>query len=147
MTLLRDAAFGLRLLRRNPGSTLVAVLTLALGIGATTAMFSVIYATWLAPLPYRDAERLVMVWSRFEGRRESVSQADFVDWRRRATVFEDLNAWNGREVNLSVDGRPERITAGPGTPGFLPMLGYGHPRSAVPSSKRKARLVESTSWC
>jgi len=127
MTLLRDAAFGLRLLRRNPGSTLVAVLTLALGIGATTAMFSVIYATWLAPLPYRDAERLVMVWSRFEGRRESVSQADFVDWRRRATVFEDLNAWNGREVNLSVDGRPERITAGPGTPGFLPMLGYGHP--------------------
>src|SRR6185436_2472310 len=127
MTLLRDAAFGLRLLRRNPGSTLVAVLTLALGIGATTAMFSVIYATWLAPLPYRDAERLVMVWSRFEGRRESVSQTDFVDWRRRATVFEDLNAWNGREVNLSVDGRPERITAGPGTPGFLPMLGYGHP--------------------
>jgi len=125
--ILRDAGFGLRLLRRNPGSTLVAVLTLALGIGATTAMFSVIYATWLAPLPYRDAERLVMVWSHFEGRRESVSQADFIDWKRRATVFEDLNAWNGRDVNLSVDGRPERIKAGPATSGFLAMLGYGYP--------------------
>jgi len=125
--ILREAGFGLRLLRRNPGSTLVAVLTLALGIGATTAMFSVIYATWLAPLPYRDAERLVMVWSHFEGRRESVSQADFIDWKRRATVFEDLNAWNGRDVNLSVEGRPERILAGPATPGFLAMLGYGHP--------------------
>ena len=125
--LLRDAGFAVRLLRRNPGSTVVALLTLALGVAATTSIFSVIYATYLAPLPYRDADRLVMVWSRLEGNRNSVSPADFLDWKRQATAFEDLNAWNGRDVNLSAEDRPERITAGPGTPGFLSMLGYGHP--------------------
>jgi hypothetical protein len=68
----RDAAFGLRLLRRNPASSVIAVGTLALGIAATTSIFSVVYATYLAPLPYRDADRLVMVWSRFEGQRRNV---------------------------------------------------------------------------
>jgi putative ABC transport system permease protein len=125
--LFRDAAFGVRLLRRSPTSTVIALLTLALGIGATTSIFSVIYATYLAPLPYRDADRLVMVWSHFEGRRNSVSPADFLDWKRQATAFEDLNAWNSGDVNLSADERPERIRAGPATPGFLSMLGYGHP--------------------
>src|SRR5260221_4692237 len=124
---LRDATFGLRLLRRNLASSAIAVVTLGLGIAATTSIFSVIYATYLAPLPYRDADRLVMVWSHFEGERNGVSPADFLDWKRQATAFEDLNAWNGREVNLSVDERPERILAGPATPGFLSMLGYGHP--------------------
>jgi len=124
---LRDAMFGLRLLRRNPASSVIAVVTLGLGIAATTSIFSVIYATYLAPLPYRDADRLVMVWSHFDGERNNVSPADFLDWKRQATAFEDLNAWNGREVNLSVDERPERILAGPATPGFLSMLGYGHP--------------------
>ena len=126
-TVLRDAAFGLRLLRRNPASSVIAVVTLALGIAATTSIFSVIYATYLAPLPYRDADRLVMVWSRFEGQRRNVSAADFLDWKRQATAFEDLNAWDGREVNLSVNDRPEQIRASPATPGFLSMLGYGHP--------------------
>jgi putative ABC transport system permease protein len=125
--LFRDAAFGVRLLRRNPASTVIAVLTLALGIAATTSIFSVIYATYLAPLPYRDADRLVMVWSHFEGRRNSVSSADFLDWKRQATAFEDLNAWNSGDVTLSADERPERIRAGPATPGFLSMLGLGHP--------------------
>jgi putative ABC transport system permease protein len=125
--LLRDAAFGLRLLRRNPASSVIAVGTLALGIAATTSIFSVVYATYLAPLPYRDADRLVMVWSRFEGQRRNVSPADFLDWKRQATAFEDLNAWDGREVNLSVDQRPEQVLASPATPGFLSMLGYGHP--------------------
>ena len=124
--LFRDAAFGVRLLRRNPASTVIAVLTLALGIAATTSIFSVIYATYLAPLPYRDADRLVMLWSHFEGRRNSVSAADFLDWKRQATAFEDLNAWNSEDVTLSADERPERIRAGPATPGFLSMLG-GHP--------------------
>jgi putative ABC transport system permease protein len=127
ITVLRDAAFGLRLLRRNPASSVIAVVTLALGIAATTSIFSVIYATYLAPLPYRDADRLVMVWSRFEGQRGTVSAADFLDWKRQATAFEDLNAWDGRDVNLSVNERPEQIRASPATPGFLSMLGYGHP--------------------
>src|SRR5687767_15510008 len=109
--LLRDTRFGLRLLLKNPGFAAVAVLTLALGIAATTAIFSVVYATYLEPLPYRDADRLVMVWSHREGNRSSVAPADFMDWKRQATAFEDLNAWNGREVNLAADDRPELVLA------------------------------------
>ena len=125
--LLRDVRFGLRLLRKNPGFTTVAVLTLALGVAATTAMFSVIYPTYLEPLPYRDAERLVMVWSRFEGNRINVSPADFLDWKREATAFDDLNAWGGQNVNMAAEGAPEFLQASTSTPGFLGMLGYGHP--------------------
>jgi putative ABC transport system permease protein len=126
-SILRDVRFGVRLLRRKPGFTAVAVLTLALGIAANSAIFSVIYATYLAPLPYRDADRLVMVWSQLKGNREAVAPGDFVEWKRRATVFDDLEAWTGSQVNLASAGRPEQIGAGPGTPGFLSMLGYGHP--------------------
>ena len=124
---LRDARIGVRLLWTNPGFAAVAALTLALGIAATTAIFSVIYATFLEPLPYRDAERLVMVWSRIQGHRNSVAAGTFDEWKRQATVFEDLNAWGGRAVNLSAGERPEQVQAGVPTPGFLPMLGYGHP--------------------
>ena len=92
--LLRDMRFGLRLLRKNPGFTAVTVLTLALGIAATTAIFSVVHATFFAPLPYRDADRLVMVWSQREGGgRNSNSPADYLDFKRETSVFEDLNAW------------------------------------------------------
>ncbi len=128
--LLRDARIGLRLLRTNAGFTAVAVLTLALGIAATTAIFSVVYATFLEPLPYRDADRLVMVWSqRQQGNRSEAGPADFVEWRRQATAFESLNAWNGSRVAFSTGAGEgaEEITAGRATPGFLPMLGYGHP--------------------
>jgi putative ABC transport system permease protein len=127
-TLLRDLRFGFRLLSKNPGFAAVAMATLALGIAANTAMFSVIYPTYFEPLPYRDAERLVMVWSRHDGNRISVSPADFRDWKREATAFEDLNAWNGGEVNLATGGdRPELLTVNYATPGFLAMLGYGQP--------------------
>jgi predicted permease len=125
--LLRDARLGLRLLRRKRGFAAVAVVTLALGIAANTAIFSVIYPTYLEPLPYRDADRLVMVWSRLEGERNMVAPSDFLDWKGQATVFEDLNAWAARDVNLAADDRPEQVMAGPATPGFLSMLGYGHP--------------------
>ena len=72
--LLRDARFGFRLLLMRPGFTAVAVLTLALGIASTTTIFSVVHATFFAPLPYRAADRLAMVWSQAGGRRE-MSQA------------------------------------------------------------------------
>jgi putative ABC transport system permease protein len=124
---LRDTRFGLRLLRRNPGFTTVAVLALTLGIAANTAIFSVIYAAYLEPLPYRHADRLVMVWSRINGERNLVSPADFLDWKRNTTVFADINAWSWRQVNLATDDRPEQVQVGPATPGFLAMYGYGHP--------------------
>jgi putative ABC transport system permease protein len=123
----RDLRLGFRLLLRNPTFTSVAVLTLALGIAANAVIFSVVYATFLAPLPYRDADRLVMLWSQVEGDRNATSAADFVEWRRQASVFEDLNAWTGREVNLATRDRPEHLTAGLATPRKLSMMGYGHP--------------------
>ena len=85
-TLLRDARFGIRLLRRTPGFTAVAVLTLALGIAATTAIFSVVYGTFFAPLPYRQADRLVMVWEQQRGERRSVSPGNYIEWKLRATA-------------------------------------------------------------
>src|SRR5581483_7382295 len=96
---LRDARYGLRLLRRSPGFTMVAVLILALGIAANTAIFSVVYATLLAPLPFPQPDQLVMVWSRIQDNRNGVSAGDFVDWKRQSTSFQDLNAWTGRSLN------------------------------------------------
>jgi putative ABC transport system permease protein len=100
---------------------------LALGISSTTAIFSVVYGTFFAPLPYRDPEALVMVWSQFRGERVPVSAKDYVVWKREATAFDDLNAWGGRSVNMATADRPENVQAGVATPGFLAMLGYGHP--------------------
>ena len=125
--LLRDARFALRWFRKAPAFTSLAIVVLALGISATTAIFSVVYGTFFAPLPYRDAEALVMVWSQFRGERVQVSARDFVAWKREATAFSDLNAWGGRSVNLATADRPENLLAGLATPGFLGMMGYGHP--------------------
>jgi putative ABC transport system permease protein len=126
-SLLRDARFALRLLRRTPGFTAVAVLTLALGIGATTAIFSVVYGLFFAPLPYVKPDRLVMVWEQVNGERRSPPASSYVVWKREATAFADINAWGGGPVNLATLDRPENVSAGRATPGFLPMLGYGHP--------------------
>jgi putative ABC transport system permease protein len=125
--LLRDARFGLRLLRRNPGFTLVAVITLALGIAATTAIFSVVYGLFFAPLPYHKPDRLVMVWEYEHANRIGASPKSYEAWKRQATAFADINAWGGRTVNLATADRPESVSAGVATPGFLAMLGYGHP--------------------
>src|SRR5688500_13745448 len=126
-TLLRDARFGVRLLRRNPGFTLVAVVTLALGIAATTAIFSVVYGLFFAPLPYYKADRLVMVWEYRHGYRSGVAPKNYTAWRRQARAFADINAWGGHGVNRAPADRPESVIAGLATPGFLAMLGYGHP--------------------
>ena len=125
--LLRDARIGLRLLWKHRGFTAVAVLTIALGIAANTAIFSVIYATFFEPLPYRDADRLVMVWSQRDAERYPVSPGEFVEWKRQASVFEDLNAWTWWTTTVSIGGRPEQMQIAPATPGYLLMLGYGHP--------------------
>ncbi len=125
--LIRDTRFAFRLFSRAPAFTCLAVAVLALGISSTTAIFSVVYGTFFAPLPYRDPDALVMVWSQFRGERVPVSAKDYVLWKREATAFEDLNAWGGRSVNMATADRPENVQAGVATPGFLGMLGYGHP--------------------
>jgi hypothetical protein len=111
--LLRDTRFGLRLLRRNPGFAAVAILALALGIGSTTAIFSVVYATLLAPLPYPNPDQLVMVWSRVQGNRNVSATATYLEWKRQASVFQSLNAWTGGSVNLATADRPEQVALRP----------------------------------
>jgi putative ABC transport system permease protein len=111
-------------LRRTPGFTTVAVLALALGIAANTAIFSVVHATLLAPLPFPNPDQLVMVWSRIQGNRNGSAAGTFVEWRRRSTAFQSLNAWTGASLNLSTNDRPENVQGRRVTPGWLSMVGY-----------------------
>src|SRR4029077_20099071 len=96
---------------------------LALGIGANTAIFSVVYATLLAPLPYRQPDRIVMVWSFVGGNRNGVAAGDFLDWKRMNTTFDSIAAWTGSQMSLSNENHPETVNAQRATPGFLGVLG------------------------
>ena len=113
----------LRLLRRSPGFTAIAVATLAIGIGANTAIFSVIYAVLLAPMPYPHPEQLVMVWSKVRGSDNSVSAGDFLDWRQQNKTFQDLVAWTDVARNFATANEPERIVGRAITPGAYRMMG------------------------
>src|SRR5262249_2657625 len=121
--LLRNLRIGLRLLRRSPGFTAVAVTTLAIGVGANTAIFSVVYAVLLAPMPYPNPDQLVMVWSKVQGNNNVVSAGDFLDWRRQNTTFQDLLAWSGVASNFATPEQPERIVGRAITPGAYRMMG------------------------
>src|SRR6266567_4189103 len=96
--LIQDLRYGFRVLTKKPDFATVAVLTLALGIGANTAIFSVIKAVLLDPLPYPDAGKLMTLWERSSLRgfeQEKVTGPDFIDWRRQNNVFEDMAFWFG----------------------------------------------------
>lgn len=119
----RDFHYNVRLLLKKPGFTAVAVLTLALGIGATTAIFSIVYATLFESLPYPKPEQLVMVWSQTDRGRSSVSAGDYLEWARRSTSFQYLEAWGGGTFNVATAERPEQVQAALMTPGFFRMTG------------------------
>ena len=121
-TLRQDLGFSARTLLKNTGFTLTAVLTLALGIGATSAMFSVVYAVF-EPMPYPKPHQLVMVWSKVQGEKNSVSAGDFIEWKRRSSSFSDMGAWSGGSYNVATNERPEQIEGSPRTPGFFRMEG------------------------
>ncbi|HEX3187316.1 MAG TPA: ABC transporter permease [Pyrinomonadaceae bacterium] len=118
----QDLSFSLRTLLKNLGFTLTAVFTLALGIGATTAIFSVVYAVF-EPMPYPKPDQLVMLWSKIQGEKNSVSPGDYLEWKRRSTSFQDINAWGGGSYNVATKERPEQIDGSPRTPGFFKMEG------------------------
>jgi len=122
-TLVQNIRFSLRLLARNPGLTLTVLLTLAIGIGANTAIFTVDYATLLAPLPYPQPEQLVMVWSKIQTFHNGVSAGDFLDWKQQNTVFQDLCAWSGASFNLATKDKPEYINGVRETYSMPQMLG------------------------
>ena len=123
-TLWRDVCFGLRLLAKNKGFAAVAVLALALGIGPNTAIFSVIYATLLAPMPYPQPDQLVVVWSKIQGSRNVVSAGDFLDWQHESKAFQGIGAASGSQFNLATAQEPEQVSAQTSTPGFLGIFGY-----------------------
>jgi predicted permease len=125
-TFLQDLRYGFRSLKRNRGFAIVAVLTLGLGIGANTAVFSVIDAVFLKPLPYRDAGRLVAVWedaSYVNYPRNTPSPGNFLDWRAHNTVFEDMAATCSRDLSLTGGGDPQRLSALAVTENTFALLG------------------------
>jgi putative ABC transport system permease protein len=122
-TLLQNLRYALRQLRKSLGFTLTAVLTLALGIGATTAIFTVVYATLLAPMPYPQPDQLVMVWSKIQGSRNGIAAQDFLDWKNQSTVFQDICASSGGSFNLATKEQPEYLQGSLTTPGMYRMLG------------------------
>ncbi|HET6208103.1 MAG TPA: ABC transporter permease [Terracidiphilus sp.] len=121
--LLQDVQYAIRQLIKAPVFTLTAALTLALGIGANTAIFTVVYATLLAPMPYPEPDQLVMVWSKIQDFHNVTSAQDFLDWKSQSTVFQDLNAWSGGNFNLATKEEPEYLQGQSTTPGMYRMMG------------------------
>src|SRR5262245_35500136 len=128
----QDLRFGLRMLRKSPGFSLIAILTLALGIGANTAIFSVVDATLLRPAPYPEPEQLVMLWSTSKtpgGGRSGSCVPDYREWRERNRVFEGLGAFWYGDFNLTGDNltgdnqNPERAQGAFVTANFFSVLG------------------------
>lgn len=125
-TLRRDARVAIRTLLRRPGFAAIAVLTLGVGMGATTAIFSLIDSVLLKPLPFREPDRLTMVWEvrpRFNQPRMNASPSNYLDWQEQLKAFESLGAFYGGFVNLTGNGTPERLTAITVTRSLFPTLG------------------------
>src|SRR3954463_4689886 len=107
-TLIQDLRFGLRQLRRTPTFTIAAVVALALGVGATTSVFTLLDRVVLRPLPYPDADRLVMTWETNDGKglsHERLSPVNFMDYRGLSQAFEDAAAWWYPQLTLTEPGR------------------------------------------
>ena len=124
--LIQDIRYALRGLWHQPGFTLIAVLSLALGIGANTAIFSLVNAVLLKPLQFTEPERLVVIWETnpaMEVAKDDVAVANFIDWRTQNNVFEDMAALSFRSFNITGDGEPEKVMAYGATANFFPLLG------------------------
>ncbi|HLL77414.1 MAG TPA: ABC transporter permease [Pyrinomonadaceae bacterium] len=132
-TVIQDVRYGVRVLAKNPGFTAVAVLTLALGIGANSAIFSVVNAVLLRPLAYKDPERLVLINHNYRklDLRATVSAPGYTYYREHAQSFSAVAAVTGWNVNLTGDGEPERLQGMTVTPNLFPMLGAEAARGRV----------------
>jgi hypothetical protein len=146
----RDVRFSLRTLAKSPGFTLVAVLTLGLGIGAATSIFSVVNGVLIEPLPYQHADQLVNVWEH-EG--FDVGPGVFLDWKDNSHSFEGLSVVNDTELNLKGDGAPERLTGWSVSANFLnlirvqPALGRGFlPDEDQPGGDKRVLILTHAVW-
>jgi putative ABC transport system permease protein len=124
--LIQDLRYELRRLAKQPGFTTIAILTLAIGIGATTTIFSVVNSIILKPLPYREPDRLAMVWmdnSRINVKEDWHSYPNYLDYRNNNQTFEDIAIFNNRSFNLTGDSEPERIIGAHGSANLFTVLG------------------------
>src|SRR5438045_1256872 len=122
--LYKDLTYALRILLKSPFISAVAVLTLALGIGANTAIFSVLNAVVLRPLPYADPDRLVMIWETAPGNdKRSAAPGNFTDWRAENRSFSDMAAKFYGNFNLTGNGEPERVNGSTVTSNLMSTLG------------------------
>src|SRR5262245_566076 len=122
----QDLSYGARMLLKSPGFTLIAVLTLALGIGANTAIFSVVNGVLWSALPYPQPEQLAMVWmdNRRQGIREDItSYPNFQDWRNQNKTFQGMAGVRDFNVNLTGVGEPEEIRIATVSAGFFQLMG------------------------
>src|SRR5213593_837859 len=128
-TFLQDFRYGARILLKQPGFTVVAVITLALGIGVNTAIFSVVHGVLLRPLPFKDPERLAMVWHHGAeaagGDRTPLSYADLLDWRAQNKSFESIGAYQWAQLNYTGADTPIQLRGVNVTSNFLSVLGVG----------------------
>src|SRR5262249_7505441 len=128
-TLIQDLRFGIRMLFKNPVFTAVSVIALALGIGANTAIFSVVNAILLRPLPYKDPDRLVMIWEnsfKTKDDRNVVSPADYLDWRAQNQVFSEMGSavdFQSLKINMTGFGEPQNVQFQYASPGIFSVLG------------------------
>jgi predicted permease len=152
---MQDIRYALRTLRKQPVFTLIAVLTLTLGIGGNTAIFSLIYQILLRPLPYPDAGRLVFVWNTYPLMglpKASVSIPDYLDRKTQAPAIEDATLFTGRSVSLAEDGQPEQLRALLVTPSFFstlqrqPFLGRGFTEDEAKPEADKYVILTYTLW-
>jgi predicted permease len=142
----QDIAYGLRTLRRAPTFTITAILTIALGVGANTAIFSVVHGIVFKPLPFANPEQLVRVWSANPGsgaRQASVSPVDLDDWRAQKTQLSDIGGWwfadGGSGIDLTGQGDPQRLSVAFVSPGFFPTLGTQPHVGRLPREDEMAR--------
>jgi predicted permease len=126
-SLLQDIRYGIRTLAKNPGFTAVAVLTLALGIGANTAIFSVVENVLLRPLPYPQPGNLVQIWNTYppQAPRTGLSPGDYADWRQQNASFSEMGGYAhiSQGFNLTGEGEPQRVLVSYASAGLFPMLG------------------------
>ena len=150
----QDIRYGLRILRKNPGFTTIAVIALALGIGANTAIFSVVNAILLKPLAYKSPDQLVMIWeeaTHLGFPKDTPPPANFLDWRQQSSVFEGMAATSYRSFNLTGVGEPERLEGRRVSANLFDLLGvqpiFG--RTFVPEEDKpgsKVVLLNESLW-
>jgi putative ABC transport system permease protein len=149
----QDLRYGARMLLRNPAVSAVAVVTLALGIGANTATFSIVNAVMLRPLPYQNPDRLVSLWTNVpEHGRQPITPGNFVDWKNQNTVFENMAAFSSSTVTLTGDGEPVQMMGANTSAGYFavvgvePMIGrLFHPEEYAPG-KNQVVILGNAFW-